>query len=337
MAYLTRWWYNNLVMDLMKTQTRFQAFFLVFKQAIRTVERHFYLILLPLALDLFLLFGPRLGLSKILNPIIASLPAIDNFEQQFGLSWEAFLARTMESVGQFNVFSSLRTLPFGVPSMMSQRLGIASPFGAVQQLELSSFSAAILAFLLLSLVGVFLGTVYFKLISRAVRQAIVDDSKPSNSILLSYLNLVALNLLTWLVGLVLLIPAVIVLGLLLRLSPSLGYVAYMLVTILVLSFVMPLVFTPIFVIAERSSFFQAAFDSVKLTRKSGILFSMFIVLSISAYYLTNLLWNSAPDTSPFVLVGVFGHALVTTILLTASFHFVEWLEKAENGQKPLIV
>lgn len=337
MDYFPRWWYTKLVMDQMKTQTRFQTFFSVFKQAILTVERHFYLLLLPLALDLFLLFGPRLGLSNLLNPSIAALPAIDNFEQQFGLSWDAFITRTMESVAQFNVFSSMRTLPFGLPSMMSARSGIAGPFGATQQLEISSSSAAFLTFLLLSLLGVLLGTVYFRLMARAARQEKIDVGKQDSSLLLSFLNLISLNVLTWIVGLILLIPFVFVLGLLLRLSPTLGYIAYMVVTILVLSFVLPMVFTPIFIITKRTNLIQAAVSSVRFTRRSGILASFFIVLSITVYYLTNLLWNSAPNTSPFVLVGVFGHALVTTILLTASFHFVNWLEQADVGQKPIIV
>ena len=337
MDYVSRWWYNKLVMDQLKSQTLLRTFFSVFKQSIHTVGRHIYLILFPLGLDLFLLLGPRLGLSKILNPLLASLPAIDNFEQQFNLSWDTFISSTMESVKQFNLFSALRTLPFGLPSIMSSRLGTASPFGISQQLELANFGDALLAFLLFSLIGVFAGTVYFTLMANAVQKDTHIDNKPSTSIFFSFLNLSAFNLSTWTLALLLLIPAVVVLGLLLGLNLGLGYLAYMLIFIVLLSFVMPLVFTPILVIAERLNFIKAAVRSQIFTRKTGILASFFIVLSITVSYLTNMLWNSAPNTSPFVLIGIFGHALVTTLLLTSSFHFLNVFETVDISQKPLII
>jgi hypothetical protein len=324
-------------MDQTKSQTIFKAFFSVFKQAIVTVGSHIYLVIFPLALDLFLLFGPRVVLSQVLNPTLMALPAIDNFEQQFNLSWEAFITRMMESITQFNAFSSLRTLPFGLPSLISQRLGNLNPFGESSVVNLSNIGNALLFFVLSALIGILLGTIYFTLIAKAVRQASSEISKTTKSFLSTYFNLVAFNLLIWLLALVLLIPIVLLIGLLIRLSAGLGYFVYMVVIVFLLSFLMPLVFTPLFVIAERTNIFQAALKSVRFTRTSGVLASFFIVLSISFSYLTNMLWNSAPNSSPFVLVGVFGHALVTTILLTAGFHFIAWLDRADTSQKPLII
>lgn len=325
-------WYNKLVMNQTKIQPPIQIFFSVFKQATATVSKHFYLVLLPLGLDIFLLLGPKLGLSKLITPLLKSLPAIDNFEQQFSLTWNEFITSTIELVEQLNLFGSLRSLPFGVPSMMSARLGTVHPFGVSIANELDSFGTAFIAFLLLSAIGTLLGTLYFTLAHKAVQ--LDSAGTPTNSnVFSSFINLVGLNLITWFLILLVMLPFVFVLGLLLNLSPMVGYLVYVLAVVIVLSLVMPLIFTPNYMVIDQINFFKAAKKSVKLSRSSGLLASLFILTCILISYLTNYLWNSAPNSSPFVLIGLFGHALITSILLTASFHFVQWRDK-ENVVQP---
>ena len=48
---------------------------------------------------------------------------------------------------------------------------------------------------------------------------------------------------------------------------------------------------------------------------------LFLVLLVS--YITNFLWQIPEDGSYMLLVSILGHAVVSTILWIASFHFYE--------------
>ncbi|NLW72544.1 MAG: hypothetical protein GXY37_06650 [Chloroflexi bacterium] len=323
-------------MNQMYAHARFKRFLSLFKAAVATVGKHFYLILFPFVLDLFLLFGPRLSLSKMLNPLIMALPPVPNFTSQFNIRWDEFLKQFTEIIDGFNLFSALRTIPVGIPSLMSQRLGENAFAGSLNPIELSGFGSALISFAGLVLIGLFLVAIYYRQVSKTVRSETTQDALKNQPFLKAYLNLVGMNISVWVLVIVLAIPSTIILGLLLRLSSVLGNIAYMIISILILSFVTPLIFTPHFALSTQCSIRQAVMQSIRLTRKSGILTSTFIVIAISLSYLTNLLWNTAPNSSPFVLVGIFGHALVSTILLAASFHFIVWLEEDETAAQPII-
>lgn len=272
----------------------------------------------------------------MLNPLIMALPPVPNFTPQFNIRWDEFLKQFTGIIDEFNLFSALRTIPVGVPSLMGQRLGEKAFAGSMKSIELSGFGPAFISFAGLVLIGLFLVAFYYRQVSNTVRSETARDTIKNQPFLKAYLNLVGMNISVWVLVTVLSIPAAIILGLLLRLSSGLGNIAYMLISILILSFVMPLIFTPHFALSTQGSIRQAVTQSIHLTRKSGILTSTFIVIAVSLSYLTNLLWNSAPNSSPFVLVGIFGHALVSTILLAASFHFIVWLEENETSAQPII-
>ena len=95
------------------------------------VANNIWLILLPVAVDLLLWFGPHLRLQKLLLPGLEGmiqlmqrtaapemLPAVENAERV----WKLFLE-------QYNFFNLLSTFPVGVPSLMTATAPANTPLG----------------------------------------------------------------------------------------------------------------------------------------------------------------------------------------------------------------
>jgi hypothetical protein len=65
--------------------------------------------------------------------------------------------------------------------------------------------------------------------------------------------------------------------------------------------------------------------------------SLFLLMVLLLSAGLDLLWRVPPDTSWLALIGVLGHAFVTTGLLAASFIYyheaVEWLQKVFEQAK----
>src|SRR5512139_2017143 len=104
------------------------------------ITSHIYLILLPVALDLLLWFGPHLRLKALLEPSLANLmgflrqaantdmrPALDSAEKLYELL-----------LTQYNLLVSLATIPVGVPSLMAGELPTSTPMGVPQMVEIHS-------------------------------------------------------------------------------------------------------------------------------------------------------------------------------------------------------
>jgi hypothetical protein len=66
----------------------------------------------------------------------------------------------------FNLFSDLRTYPLGLFSLMINNQSGISPLGARLDWEIPNWLVLISAFILLTCVGLFLGTLYFYFVSR---------------------------------------------------------------------------------------------------------------------------------------------------------------------------
>jgi len=287
------------------------------------VAAHLTAILLPVALDLLLWLGPRLSMERLMHPILlqireaaASGPTADSLRS----SLEAY----REFVQRFNLLSLLRTFPIGVPSLMSDKMPVRSPLGVPPTLQVDSPDHLLGWIVFLTLGGWLLGGLYFHrmaaLVSsrRAARQALLQ----------TFLYCMLWTVLSWAVGL----PAAFLLYLLFGLHPLLGSGALFLLGLLAVWLIVPLFFSAHGIFLKGQNVPMSILSGFRIARSaarpSGLLVLTIILLSLGL----NLLWAIPAEDSWMTLVGILGHAFVTTAVLASSFVYYQdmsaWLEIA---------
>ncbi len=294
-----------------------------------------YLIVIPVALDLLLWLGPHFRVHQLFQPLIADWAAtvqssgsseMINMLAAIRQLWDILLER-------FNLVSFLSTLPVGVPSLITGIAPLKNPIGAAPVYEVATWSQVFSGFLLFSLLGLVLGSLYFGAVARSTTQpaerfSFAQFTWETGQVLLFALILVALLLL-------LAIPVSIVITILAMISPGLAQLALLVMSFILLWLFIPLVFSPHGIFAARQNVLRAMLVSARLVR---LLFPGVGLFLLSALVLTQgmgYLWRIPSESSWLLLAGILGNAFITTGLLAASFVYyrgaVRWVEEVRRN------
>ncbi len=302
-----------------------------------TVASHIYLILLPVALDLLLWFGPHLRMKSLVEPVMRDMvgllrqtstldmrPLWDGMEEL----WQVFL-------NQFNLVSTLSTFPIGVPTLMSSQSPLETPFGAAPVIEMTSVFQIALFWLVLSLFGLGLGTFYFAWVAQGCslflgrpdcgENAAFNESgnkiPPLRIRVLAWqaMQMLAIVILLVLLLTVILVPTIFMASFLALISPFLAQLALVLVMFACVWFLVPLVFSPHGIFVCGLSVLNSMLASARVVRFSLPGTGMFLLSTIILYQGLGVLWRVPPERSWLMFVGILGHAFIATGLLAASF------------------
>ena len=278
-----------------------------------SVANHIAVILPPLLLDLFLWLGPHLRLKGFLQPLIERLPAlVSTFPSSFP-DLATVQTAWMAIANNFNLFVILRTFPVGTTSLLNFDMAVQNPLGSPLSLEAGPFSGILGWMVFLVLLGWIIGALYYYWVSSVALNPEVRSLWRSlqQSV---WLSLIWMGLL-FLVGL----PALVVLSILTAISPILGQVALFAGALIFIWLVMPVFFSVHGIFTLQLDAFRAIMSSLRMVRftlpNTGLFLLTFLVLNQGL----NFLWNTPPLTSWWLLVGITGHAFVSTALLAASF------------------
>lgn len=304
------------------------------KAGFDAVSTHVWLILLPLLLDVFLWLGPRFRVDALMSPFFklifnqarTTLTSSDDLQR-----FTAYQAAFSEMVERFNLLSllsKLQAFPVGISSLLSQTMPVETPLGTQGTVQVTSFPGFLGLAFLFTLFGWILGGIYFRLVSGIV----LGDGKRARMISFSWAILQSLILsVVWVIGLMIIfIPLMMVLTVLTMLSPVLASGAVLVVLLFSFWLIVPLFFTPHGIFVRRQNAFYSIFSSLKMARftlpTSGLFVLCVFVLSTGLNYL----WSVPTDDSWMLLVGIAGHAFITTALLAASFVYYRdmnvWLQ-----------
>lgn len=291
------------------------------------IARHPELTILPLVLDLFLWLGPRLSVAPILQGIktfMSQLVATDVAMPDIGESY-AIAGQILEELSRsFNLFSLLNPGPLlGVPVLMPSYLTSLRPIGSQPALEVASFLILLLWVPALSIVGLGLNAFYLGGVGRRVIDE-TDSPLPGPKtvwiiwrqflefglfiFVAVFLFSIVLSLLGTLVGLLSFGLA----GLLMTLGSS-----------VVLFVALHLLFTVPGIVLLRRRLFAAMKESLMLTRGDflNVIFLLGLILLISRGL--NVVWTLPKPDSWSTLVGLVGHAFVSTALTAGLFVFYQ--------------
>jgi hypothetical protein len=281
------------------------------------VASHISVITLPVLLDLFLWFGPRLRLKELFQPFIDAIPLmpvppIPDFPGLAVLQqmWTDF-------IDHFNLFMLLRTYPVGTSSLLSLRMPDISPLGAPLALDAGPFLPALGWSLLLILVGLLLGAFYFHAVSgAALKRPTPGGLKPA---LRSSGQVILLSLVWWGLMTAIGFPIFSIIILLGMISPALAQIALIFIALIFTWLALPIFFSPHGIYISQENAFGAILSSLRMVRFTLPASGLFVILMLLISQGLRFLWTTPPEDSWWLLVGIGGHAFVSTALLAASF------------------
>ncbi len=303
------------------------------------ITNHVELVLFPVALDLLLWLGPHLRLSRLIEGFVQQMQAVPGMDtpeaaEVLSLSQEiwSLLAERL------NLLSVLRTYLVGIPSLMVSRQPIAHPLGTPQMLEIPNMFIAVSLGLILIVLGLVGGTLYFILVAQAGLSGEVDwrsalSQWPWAS---SQVLLLALFWIVILVGIS--IPGSCLITLVSLGGASLGSIGIFLYIGIAVWFLFPLLFSSHGIFVKQRKMWVSVKEGIRLTRltviTTGLLFLVIVVLNEGL----DVLWRVPAEASWLTAVGVAGHGFVTTALLAASFIYYRdadlWVQDVLQRIKP---
>lgn len=285
------------------------------------IAAHLGLILLPLGLDLFLWLGPHVSVSTLLQPLLDEMARL---APQTGLPQteiETMLAAYRELLERFNVLGVLRTIPVGVSSLMSGRMPIESPLGTPAVVQVASLPQLLSLVLLLTLVGWLLGGLYFHSVAALVsaRSPMPAPLHAGRAVGQTVLYSLIFLALIWAIGL----PAMFLVYVGFAINSVLGQALLLFLGFLSLWLLVPLFFSPHGIYLGQQSAFASFLGGFRLARFTLPTSSLFVLTIFLVGIGLNTLWVVPAEDSWLVLVGLLGHAFVTTALLAASFIYYQ--------------
>jgi hypothetical protein len=278
-----------------------------------SVSTHIAVILPPVLLDLFLWLGPHLRLKQFLQPVITQLPSLAT---TFPASFPdlATIQSTWTGIADhFNLFVILRTFPVGITSLLGFQMPAQNPWGVPLNLDAGSFVGILGWALLLVFLGWIAGGMYYYWVSRVALKSDVRmlGKSLSQAVLLS----IIWTGLLFLVGL----PVLVVLTVLTAISTIMGQIALFAGVIVLIWLVMPIFFSAHGIFAFQLDALRAILGSLRMVRFTLPNTGLFLLLFVLINQGLNFLWNTPAQTSWWMLVGIGGHAFISTALLASSF------------------
>lgn len=302
------------------------------KAGFDVVSSHVVLILVPIIVDLFLWLGPRLNVSRVLGPVYQLV--FDRIRRGLTSPAEVEQLTVMrdllnEGLQHFNLVSMvarLQTFPIGISSLVAKTVPAGSPIGAESVTQIPTPLNLMGTMFLLILVGWVSGSLYYRWVSGTIlgrREAVISVPRAIvQTLLLSVI---------WFVFLILLsIPVLLLLTVLAFINPILASIA--LFGILLVSFwlIVPVFFIPHGIFVRRQNALYSIFSSFRMARFTLPTSAMFVFTIFILTTGLNYLWSVPSSDSWMMLVGIAGHAFISTALLAASFVYYRdmnaWLQ-----------
>ena len=287
-------------------------------------------ILLPLALDLLLWLGPRLHIDRLFQPIFNEMSRYAKFSGIPATDIKTLQENTslvLEQLQQYNLLTALRTFPIGVFSLMSGKISNETPFGSPFVIQVNSLFTLIGWIALLTLVGWISGGLFFRWVSM-----VVANSSEAAEFRFGHstIQTVLLSMLYIMLAIMIGMPLVIVLSFVIAFSPSFGQGLLLLLGLLSIWLIVPIFFTPHGIFIHQQNAFSSIYTSLRMARYTLPTSSLFVLSVLLIAYGLNFVWSIPSPDSWMALVGIAGHAFITTSLLAASFIYYRdmqvWLQ-----------
>ncbi len=293
---------------------------------------HIELLLLPVLIDLLLWFGPHLRLDDLVTQIFNELKG------QVGMS-AAGTSELLQLSGEFwtliaerlNLFSALRSYPIGIPSLMVASQPVTSPIGSPPFWQVGSIGGATLLWIVISVLGLVLGSLYFALVS----QVVSSEGISIRSVLKSWpwmsLQVILLAVLMAAIVFIVSIPFSCLASVLMLSGFAVGEYSILIFGVIALWLLLPFFFSPHGIFVNKRPLIGSVRDSLSVSRATMPKTALFFLILLAIDEGLTILWRVPEENSWLAAVGILGHAFVTTGVLAASFFYYidarRWLKR----------
>jgi hypothetical protein len=286
---------------------------------------HLWLLIFPVMLDSFYWLGPRLSVQGLIEQnakILGTESTLSSLVEQM-----------VQMAPQINLFTSLSLPLIGVPALMSGGSPETTPI-IPSVLEIDSAFTWVLLFVVFSMIGLLLATIYLSLVGWALKSKEEKVRPPAIQLFVSvgqnYLRLIVLLI----IGLIMLffvslplLPIAVILGIL---SGGLFLVVFLVGVLLVITYFSMSVPGIVF---NGRPVMLAILESLRMVHRNllptlGLLLSIFLISNGM-----NLLWRIADDGSWLTVVSIVGHAFISTSLIASLFIF--YRDRYDAKTKPV--
>jgi hypothetical protein len=282
------------------------------------VNRHPWVILIPILLDLFLWLGPQVTAARLVSRTLGQVAMLGP-RATLGLD-QAQQRELVAAVESYNLLSALAPSLAGVPSLVAA-LGVRNP---LQATAVESWGVALAIFAGAAFGGMLIGSFYYAILAQEVRDGAVSLARLVGHAVRSWIRILLYLLV--LIGLALLfgLPVGFVAVGAALVSPELGSLALSAVTVALIWVGLYLFFVPEAIFLSQVGPFQAIKNSVAVVRTS-FWAAVGIILLITVVLLgMGRVWELASSSfeGPWGLgLGILGNAYIASGLVAASMAF----------------
>lgn len=285
-----------------------------------SIANHVFVILFPIALDVFLWLGPHLKVTPLVERMLATWNEFysnGSFANQEALRvgeqvWSAIGER-------LNLFIFLRSYPIGVFSLMAGVQPVDSPLSQPIVIQVSSFKAVFIAWFACSLIGIFAASIYFTLVAQAAVQGSINWSESIKKWVRNSLHLLLLTVFWFSLIAMVALPCSCLISFFTFGNFSAAQLGIIIMMGVLLWLLFPLVFSAHGIFINQDDVWKSIKGSINLTRFTfpNTLFFLFVVFVIGE--VMDIIWRFPKETSWLLLVGIAGHGFVTSALLATTF------------------
>lgn len=284
------------------------------------ISNHIGLILFSVLLDGLLWLGPHLRISPLIKTYMEALSSLmDAQPQEQRQALQASQEVLRDAAQNFNLLSVLRSYPVGIPSLMAGYNPTEMPIGEPSTWSIGSPLLIVGLWLLLSLCGLIAGALYFHVVAQAALDGEVRWRDTLSVWPWASLQVVLLAIFLLLILFGASLPFLCLLSLFAFAGFGPGQFVMLLIGAVIVWSLLPLAFSPHGIFVFKQKMWAAVKHSVRVIRMTlpttGLFFLAVIVLTQGLDYL----WSAPPETSWWTLIGILGHAFISTGLLAASF------------------
>ena len=293
------------------------------------VSSHVWLILMPIVFDSFLWLGPRLSAGRLYSSLVSGLLEILK-DRPLPATEMKTITDSVETFGRLNWLSWIRTFPVGISSLeaffVADKFTLQTPIGLQNVIHFNSITSMLGWTLLLTLIGWVGGSVYFRLVSLAS----LGREDAGISVVRAVIQTIILSV-VWIICLIIVtMPISLIVGAVGLLSPGLSNAILFVLVLLSYWLIVPLFFTPHGIFTRRQNALYSVYTSLRMSRFTFPTSGMFVLTVFLVTRGLDFLWSVPTNDTWMKLVGIFGHAFISTTLLAASFIYYRdintWLQ-----------
>jgi len=313
-----------------------------FVAGFNAVANHVYLIIFPMLLDLLFWFGPLVRVKELVQPIFErSLQEMANVYPPETLD---LLQTSKEAILQFfnqlNLLFAFRSYPVGIPSLMVGIAPLNNPLGNLVVMEITDFPTALLLLLVCLVLGVICGGLFFGFIARIT--ATKNGRLGFSEILSQMKHVLIYFILVLFMAIGILLPSLCLISSITIFLPSLGSIPYFVLGVILVWILLPFAFSVHGIFAGHLTPINSISTSFRLVRKYLPGTGMFLLVAILLSQGLDMLWSTPATNNWLTIVGIVGHAFISSGILAASFiyyskgmEFMREMMRREAAKKDL--